>query len=87
MQSNELWTAGISTPVDCAEKPGTVTRRKLRPITLTEHLLQLAESVGFDTYADKVTRAFEPVKLGSTLLMETLSCYGHFRAGRRKLKR
>ena len=49
--TTDLWTAGAVTPVDCGSRPGTPTGRKLRPITLAEHVVKLAESVGIDANA------------------------------------
>eukprot|EP00973_Karenia_brevis_P065260 9063582-Karenia_brevis.AAC.1 len=51
--STELWTAGISVPIDCGPRPGTPTGRKIRPITLCESLVKFAEAVGLDECNEK----------------------------------
>eukprot|EP00973_Karenia_brevis_P021632 2975424-Karenia_brevis.AAC.1 len=62
--TSSLWTTGLCIPVDCGEKPATVTGRKLRPITLLEVLVKFAESVCLDEAAETVKTYMEPAQLG-----------------------
>jgi len=62
--TTELWTAGISIPVDCGPREETPTGRKLRPITLSESLPKLAEAVVLDELVEAITKLFEPEQLG-----------------------
>ena len=61
--TSALWTSGIVTPIDCGAKEGTITGRKLRPITLTEHLVKLAESVGLMQQQTTSDEFSSPTKL------------------------
>ena len=59
-----LWTAGLSIPIDCGERPSTLTGRKLRPITLVESLVKFAEAVGLDELTEEIRKYMEPMQLG-----------------------
>ena len=62
--TTELWTAGLSIPIDSGERQETPTGRKLRPIILAEVLPKFAEAVGLDECSEDTRNYFDPDQLG-----------------------
>ena len=66
-----LWSAACVSPVDSGERPlgpddppGTIPRRKIRPIACSEAPVKFAEGILIDAQMGAVTVAMEPMQLG-----------------------
>ena len=57
--TTELWTRGLTTPLDEGKREETVTGHKIRPIILCECLTKFAEGVGIEEDWDQIKKYME----------------------------